>query len=299
MKKKLISALLLTGMLMLTCTGCGNQNTELPDSEPEREIDVCLDAYEVAGGLLSVTETGGVSEYGSIGLLAAQGETIGDALTFSGYSAIEPVLEGDVFEGWMEYTAVTSVDEDGFENCAYEIVSEELYTTEQLLEMTVPDHAVNYVAKWAGIPAEDYFTADAWDDGFSSGSFSFSANGGSMSFHESDGTIYDSAFYTYWLEDGQALNDIMGTEYGAALISVEKEGSEFAGWTLYEADSAFWNSESVEDEGITSFLYDTEHEDTRYLLLKNAAVIREAASTEELCGLSIEGKSYYAEANWN
>lgn len=307
MKKKLISALLMAGML-LSCAACGNQNTDNvePTPEPglveadERTIDVYLDSYEC--GLLRVMEDGEEQEYGSIGLLAAQGDTIGGLLNHSGFSELTPVSDEDEFEGWMEYKLIITTDEDGFETFTYELVSEELYTTEQLLERTVADYAVDYVAKWASIPVEDYFneTADAWDVITTSGSFSFSANGGTMSFHEYDDREYDNPTYTYWLESGQALNDVMGTESAAALIDVTKDGAEFTGWTLYEADSAWWNNEIVEEDDITSYLYDEQYEDTRYLLLANAEIIRENSPTEELCGMSVEdGKSYFALANWN
>lgn len=306
MKKKLISALLMTGML-LTCAACGSQNTGTVEPTPdpdlvevERDIDVGLNPYEC--GLLRVTEDGEEQEYGGIGLLGAEGDTIGDLLSDSGYSNLTPVSDEDEFEGWMEYKVDTSTDEFGFGSYEYELVSDELYTTEQLLARTVSDYAVEYVAKWASIPVEDYFntTADAWDYVTTSGSFSFSANGGTMSFHEYDGTEYDNPTYTYWLEAGQALNEVMGTEFAAALIDVKQDGAEFTGWTLYEADSAWWNDEIVEEDDISSFLYDENYEDTRYLLLSNAVMIRENSPTEELCGMSVEeGKSYFAQANWN
>lgn len=306
MKKKLISVLLLAGMLLI-CAACGSQNTGETDPTPdpdlaevERSIEVNLNPYVC--GFLRVMEDGEEREYDAIGLLGAEGETIGELLSNSAFSDLTPVSDGDEFEGWMEYAVITSTDADGFDSFTYERVSDELYSTEQLLARTVPDYAVEYVAKWAGIPVEDYFntTADAWDYVTTSGSFSFSANGGTMSFFEHDGTEYDSPYYTYWLEAGQALNDVMGTESAAALISVEKEGAQFTGWTLYEADSAWWNSESADEDGISSFLYNEEYEDSRYLLLANAGIIRENASSEELCGISVEdGKSYFAQANWN
>lgn len=300
MKKKLISILLM-GTMLLAAAGCGAQDTEGSASDPdvEKTIEVNLEGYSEAGGILAVSYTDEeTAEYDGIGMLAAEGETIGDVFTESGYESVEPKLEGDVFEGWLEYTKVSSTDEDGFESTIFEFVSEDLYSTEELFELTVPDHAVNYVAKWAGIALEDYFKTNAWDNASTAGSFSFSANGGSMSFYTSDGDEYESAVYTYWLEDNQALNEIMGTEGCDGLIGIKNEGKEFAGWTLYEADSAFWNSEPVEEDGITSFLYDTENEDVKYLILTNATVIREASPTEEICALASEGRSYYAEANW-
>lgn len=300
MNKKLISVLL-AGVMLFAVAGCGTQNSEDLSDGFERTIEVNLDAYSENGGMLSVVEIdaedGETAEYGSVGILAAEGETIGEALNGCGYLSIEPQCEGDEFEGWLEYTIVTSTDEDGIESTANEFVSEKLYSTEELLKIVVTGES-NYIAKWAGISLEDYFKMDAWDGGTSTGSFSFSANGGTMGFYTKDGTEFENPVYTYWLDDGQALNDIMGTEAGDALINIENEGKEFAGWTVYEADSVFWNNEPVEEDDMTSFLYDQENEDTKYLLLRNATVIREASPTEEICAFTVIGKSYYAVANW-
>lgn len=316
---------MLTGILVLASTGCGNQSAETaavsqteteiettaePEAESEdeewidREIDVCLNSYDENGGMISITETNfdGSSEtfeFGLLGILAAEGETIGSALDFSGYSDIAPVSSDYTFEGWLEYVDVQSVDEDGFDTFHYELLTDKMYTTEQLLALTIPDHGVNYVAKWAEIPVEEYFHDDVWENAESSGAFAFYANGGTMTFFSYTGNELESDNYTYWLDEGMALNDVMGTEYWDALIDITKDGAEFTGWTLYQGDSAFWNSEETNEDDITNFLFDPDDEDTRYLLLRNAEVIRELASSEELCGISLEpGKCYFAEANW-
>lgn len=298
--KKLIFSLLLSTSLLAACAGCGEQS-QTPDDfdDVEWEIEVNLEGYQQEDGVIRFKEADGTdSETGGLGILAAEGMTIGDALSACGYSDLDPVREGDTFEGWMEYKTVTTEDEDGFETTDMVAIPEKLYTTAELMDMTVHADGVNYVAKWAGIPAEDYFVVDAWDYVSTAGVFSLSANGGSMTFRDSDGMEGNFAAYTYWLEDGQTLHDIMGTEYYAELTDITKEGAEFVGWTLYQADSIFWNSESVEDEEITYFLVDEENEDVRYLLLTNAVIVEEAISTEELFDLSLEG-NYFAEANWN
>lgn len=298
MKQKLLSALLACALLM--CTACGGQTApEDADDYFEYDIDVTLNAYSEAGGTLLLTDGDGTFDSDLLGLLGAEGMTIGEVV-YDSFSAVEPVLEGDTFEGWMEYTEDVVVDEDGFESSSYVLVSDTLYSTEELMELTLPDHAVFYVAKWASVPTEEYFAPlDAWDSGSSSGAFTFSANGGVMTFQQSDGSEISGTTYTYWLEDGQALNDIMGVDFYASLISVEQDGAEFAGWTLYEGDSVFWNDESVDEEDLTCFYQPEEDPDFQYLLLRNARVIRENAPTEELCGMSMTGTCYYAEANWN
>lgn len=304
--KKIITLSL--AALFLLCAACGGQVTASPDPElspePDREIEVNLDAYDMDGGLIYFTWDDGnggteTQETGLIGLLAAEGETIGSAMTASGFFSIEPFREGDTFEGWAPYTTSDSIDEDGFTTTIYTLDTEHLYSTEELLALTVPAQGLNFVAKWASIPAEDYFQVEPWDVVSTAGAFAFSANGGSITFAEDDGSTFTHDNYTYWLEEGQALSELMGTEFFASIVDVEKEGAEFVGWALYEGDNVYWDSEDPGEESLTCFLFDETYEDTRYLLLENAALIREAASTEELCGLAVGEKCYFAQAVWN
>lgn len=301
---------LLATLLMVTSCGTSNQSEAGAASEPEqeidREIDVWLEGYDRIGGMIHMTELdldGNPMEsaYGGIGILAAEEETIGSALDHAGYSDLQPVLEGDVFEGWMEVVEEVVLDEYDFEETVRKVLPEKIYTTEELLALTVPAQGVTYVAKWESVPAESYFEpVDAWetDDVFTVGSFSFSANGGLMSFHHADGSGSQWPEYAYWLEDGQALNEIMGTDNGAALIGVEKEDAEFLGWTLYEAESVFLGDEPFEAEGILCFMYDSE--DSGYCtVLKNPVLIGEQMSTEQLCAMSVTGTNYFAVAEWS
>lgn len=303
MKKKLLS-IFFSSLLLLSAVGCGSQPPEDLDEELPPEIEFTMEAYQDADGILRLTqkdETGAESiiETGGLSITVTKGETVESAMTYFDYVSIEPFREGDTFEGWMEYSVTITVDEDGFEDYTSEIVSDKLYTTEDLMAMTVTTPGY-YVAKWASIPVEDYFSAaDAWHYINTSGAFAFSAAEGTMTFQQADGTQLQSSHYTYWLEEGQALNDIMGVDSYAALIGIEKEGATFTGWTLLEGDSMYWNNEPADDDTITSFFFDPTDEDVQYLLLSNAVIIRESASTEELCGLSMESnKCYYAVANW-
>lgn len=296
MDKKLC-ALLLGLLLALSCAACG--------TEKEATIDITLNGCADGEGLLSVTETDEngnavTNEYDLVGLLAVPGETLAETLARLDFADLTPLREGDTPEGWMEYTETVTTDEDGFETCEYALVSDRIYSTEELLAMKAERNA-NYVVKWAGIPAEDYFDPDVWypEEDTSGGIFAFSANGGLMNFHEADGREYDAPAYTYWLEGGEALNDIMGTESWAALLETEKEGATFTGWTVYEADSFFWSDEETEEDGYTRFLYSEQDANAQYLLLENAVCIRDNASTEELCGFTVTDKSYFAVANWN
>lgn len=306
MKKKIAALFAMFAVMLAMVVGCASAPPQQAEEEVDREIDISLDAYEMVGAVLSVKENDGSGnivdgEYGGIGILAAEGETIGSALDHAGYSDLQPVLDGDVFEGWMEVVEEIVLDEFDFEDTIRKVLPEKLYTTKELLALTVPDHAVTYVAKWESVPAESYFEpVDAWetDDVTTSGSFSFSANGGTMKFLNPDGTEYEWTEYGYWLEDGQALNEIMGTESVDSLIGIEKEGAKFLGWTLYQADSIFLNEELVEEEGILCFPYESIYY-SGYTLLKNPVLVGEQMPTEQLCAMSVTGTNYFALAEWS
>lgn len=292
MKKVLICVLVIVALLL---SGCGKQEVSVAETEPDREIDICLNAYDGVISALEKDMDGNPvpCEYGSISVLGATGEPIVNGFTSSGYSDLIPLREGDSFEGWMECRY-----DDALGN--YFIVSETVYSTEELMAMPVPGESVEYVAKWAGIPIEEYFEVDPYEDASSSGTFSLSANGGSLQFLTSDNEEYSCTSYGYSLEEGQALNDIMGTEWNDALIGIAKDGEVFTGWTVYMAEDFFLSGEPSEEEDMLSVVYDENGSDgVWYALLRNATVVDENMSTEQLCGLTCYGENYLAIAIWS
>lgn len=310
MKKKMFAECMILALMLTMMAGCASdqpdQVGENVGEEVDREIDISFDTCEINGAYLYVKEddgNGGIqeSELDGLGILAAEGETIGSALEHGGYLEVTPVLEGDVFEGWMEYVEVVTLDEFGFEESAYELLTDNIYTTEELLALPVDADGAMYVAKWAGIPVEGYFRdREAWESGVTtSGSFSLRSGGGQMLFQEADGAAYSVSSYTYWLEEDATLGETMGTEYGASLLALDNYGAMFSGWTLYEADSTFWNEEPVEEDGITCFLIDERDPSAGYDVLVNAVLCGEDISTDQLYNMSCADTNYYAIATWD
>ena len=291
-KNVLICVLTIAALLV---SGCGKQEIPAVETEPDRQIDISLmDHYGMISVQVDQMDGALVSEeYNSISVLGAAGEPMGNC--FTGYHSITPVLDGDSFEGWMECRY-----DDELGN--YVIVSETLYATEELMAMPVPEQPVEYVAKWAGIPVEEYFVSgisDALEGASTSGIFALCGNGGSIQFLNSYGDQYTSVGYGYELEEGQALNDVMGTEYGDSLIGISKDGAEFTGWTVYMAEDLFWSTEIVEEQDMLCLVYDeNSYEGVLYAILRNAAVVDENMSTEQLCGMACYGENYLAMANW-
>ena len=147
MKKNLLA--LLTALCLIFAAACL--------AEEEVQVDVSFEGYSNASGKLYVTWTDKADELDGLGLIGTVGQTIGEMLQNNGILSVEPVLQGDKFEGWMEVAETVTVDEFGFEDTVYSLVPDQCYTTDELMALTVPEHNVTYVAKWAGIPAEEYF----------------------------------------------------------------------------------------------------------------------------------------------
>lgn len=122
--------------------------------------------------------------------------------------------------------------------------------------------------------------------------FTLSANGGTMLFDAEED--FESTLHTYFVEGGYSLEDAMKSETENALISVEKDGAQFAGWSVYVGDSAQFLDTQAEKDGAECFMLGV----GTYLLLENCESYRTYISTEELCELICNGKYYYAVANW-
>lgn len=332
--KKIISIILLVCVFMLSLVGCSNNkmtnqdnNIEEPnkvisdsssedisntpsDINPEEisnELYFTFDAHGLAGGMLAVTELSDegstvVNESVSWMFETTENEKIKNALQKTGIVAINPMLENDIFEGWIIFKENITVDPDGYETCSYEKISDEkLYSTTEIFEMDMPNHNLIFMAKWANIPMEEYSIEEITDKPLlDTCYFSLDANGGTMTFSDVETPNFELEKYNYWLNEGNSLKDTMtgSVVNSATLLSVQKAGARFTGWTVYEADLINWSSEEILEEGTKNFLYDQNDEAFRYIYLQNCSLYSENASTEEIKNISYNGKHYYAIANW-
>ena len=316
MKNKLISTLLVICLALISFSGCNNQNNIIDDNiemisgdiEQEESLYVTFDAYGEAFGMLTVnqtTETGNTeaNESMSWSFDAVHTEKISSLLERNKVLSIEPYNEdNDIFEGWIVYREIITIDDEGFETYSYEKLSADtIYSTNEILEMTVPDFNITFVAKWKNVALEDYsmgsFSKERIMD---TGYFSLYANGGTMTFSDDETENFKLERYNYWLNENDTLNDVMTGSIinSAKLLSIEKENATFTGWTVYEADSINWSSEEISGDGYTYFLYNPNDEDFKYLMLENSRLYSSNASTEEISQIIYTGNSYYAVANW-
>ena len=268
MKKKLL--VLLTALCLIFSAACL--------AEEESQVDVSFEGYLNAGGKLHVTWADETDEIDGLGLIGTVGQTFGEMLQNNGILSVEPVLEGDTFEGWMEVAETVSVDEFGFEDTVYSLVPDQCYTTEELMALTVPEHNVTYVAKWAGIPAEEYF-APYEEETIVMPSITLLSGEGNWS--------------VATVEPGQTFGEVLELD---AMDVVAPEGKIFVGWTVYEYNvEAMETSETcVEEDGVLCFeLFEDYH-----MVLREYTVCHELLSTEALSAMVCEASDHVVVATW-
>ncbi len=313
MMNKRITALFLAVLMFISLlSGCGYKEVEEPEAtfepgnevidETEGEITVNIDSYIQIGGMLNVTtEDGEVHETGAWSFAASEGEKLGDVLKRGGVVNVEPILEGDTFEGWMVFKDIVTTDSDGLMNFTFELASgDTIYTTQELMELTVPSHDVTYIVKWASLSIEEYFAEEDYmysED--TTGAVILNANGGNMKFSMEGSDEIDSPIYVYWLEDGESVNAIAAdSEMWHTFVIAEKDGAELVDWNVYAGDSVEWSSEKSTEEGVTSLDYDNRYEGFEYINITNCTTYNSNMSTEDLFELVNDGKCYVAIANW-
>lgn len=308
MKKwKLI--LTLTLAVTIGFTACGKQGDDdgedkvLTVEEAEKlihegnQFDVTFDGYEEAGGRVALTYEDGTEEtFGGAGYIGAEGLKVRDVLAVNEIKKLEAVHEDDTFEGWMEYKIVLH-DEEDWTSEEYVKVSDDLYTMDEVLNRKIEDYSLMYVAKWAGMPAEEYFADEVVDMGDMSNvdvepSFTLFANGGMMTFDAEE--PYESDMYTYYWTTGKSLDDAMHSEWDDPLGKIEKDGEEFTGWTVYVGDTVEWPDAMTDVDEAQCF----EISEFWYIQVNNCKVYGENVSTEDLLKIVSKGDCYYAVANW-
>ena len=260
-------------------------------AEEENQVDVSFESYMEAGGVLHVTWTDDAYETGGLGIGGMPGQTIGEALQNNGILSMEPMLEGDVFEGWMEVELITTVDEDGWDWTEYSLIPEPVYTTEALMNLVVPDHNVMYVAKWAGIPAGEYY-APCEEETAALPSITLMCGEGSMLISGEE-EQYEANWSVAMIEPGQAFGEVLEMDTRELIAP---EGKVFAGWTVLDyATAAMEISETpVEKEGVLCFkMFEDYH-----MVLHDYYACAEMLTTDKLAEYACEGLDHMVIAVW-
>lgn len=312
MKKRPLLAVLVTLALILSLAGCGSTD---PGSVSEENsgagsagVEVADEGYITLDGYYNtlVISTNDADfptyETQSVVYAGAVGTTLAEAMAAIGDVSVEAVAEGDTFEGWMEFVVHIETDADGFDTYTYERVSDTLYTTEEVLAKPFAREEMVYTAKWAGMDMDSYYVEEDYMWTSDSMAIALDANGGTMTYQFAEGESYDCEFYTYWLMEGETINDLAAQPENGydPMVSIQKEGAEFAGWTVYVGDSLNWSSEASAEDGEMSLETGMDIEGFEYVILGNGALYMDSVTTEELFALVCDGvTNYYARANWN
>ena len=321
---KRFSALLLALCLMLCGVAFADEVVKDADfeaaygefMEEDAGVELTFDTYHPDGtvmlhyeeedffeeGVFVEGETMGITVYAD--LLP----TVGDVFAASGYRNLTVSCETGEFEGWMIFEYVAVLDEYGFEDWQYVMVSESgvYLTTEEVMAMPMPETGIMFVAKVSDVAEEDYFapvevdmTDVEWGNYYT---FVFDANGGEIVMTES--REWSTNFTEYWVPEGSTVVDEMTEEVadGVVYFSPEKEGAEFLGWNVYSGDDLQYSDGSNMEGSDAQFFrivdpYDPEY--VSYVMLTNCETYGENVPTEELWSIVLEGRSYYAVAQWS
>ncbi len=217
------------------------------------------------------------------------------------------------FEGWMIYEVLECVDDAGDVVEVFERMDEALYSTEEILNRTVADNNIAFVAKWESIGEDEYFNYSDDEDGDWNGihTFAVSGNGGSLVIKDS-AENFNGSTDSYYGEFRSSENVAKAVSF--KIVSAEKTGAVLSGWTVYEADRIEIDSIPASvakengglppwgDPDLKHFLFDEYVEDgvemNTFIGLWSSKLIDTAMSTEDLYNLGGNDKSYYAVANW-
>ena len=279
-----ILAALLALLLLSVCAYC-------EEEDPMYNFD--FDAY---GGILSITYSdGSVEETGGWGFSTSfdEGQTTGELL--KGFDIAELTVtnenEEEVFEGWLLFELTSVEDEDGFSESIYTPLNDIPLTTEEMLATPAADTYTIFAAKWASIPAEEYFQ-DTWSDTeviYMAAATLFS-NEGVMLMHGAEEN-YEAAVSVGTTEPGLTVGEVLDLDN---LLSVTREGYEFAGWTVYNAGMIENTDVMPEDENLVWF----ETFENWYSILHDCTVIAENIDTDALREIVCGETDLFIVAQW-
>lgn len=286
--------------LLLTLVACSKEGNIDVDLNPlPDEKYATIDGYGLHGGMLSMIWDGEQTETGAMDFIVVEGQTVKEALENAGIKELSAFNEYDTFEGWLVFDVEITPGDDGFDIFTYTLTSETVYTTEELMNLTIPATQVTYVAKWAGLETSAYFVEeDYMFDETTTGSFILHTNEGALYYtSSSDNGVYDCESYTYWMEDGLTLNDLSQTGEWDTFNRVENESKTFVGWKVYEGTEVTWSSDNYVTTTQTAFEY-MDYEGFEYLVITDCVQLEGYKTTEEIMEIINNSKVYYALAVW-
>ena len=295
--QKIILLILSAALAMAVFAGCGD--TKIDQS---KEVSVTLDAYIASISYTEKDESGTSTEYytSSITMSGHPGQTVSAVLDKTSLSDFKLVCEDDVFEGWIVYNEQVTVDSDGFEMVTFERAQDELLSDKQMRSYKLGENNVTFVAKWKGIPNDEYVdmyegTGDDFedDDPYSGYYLSLIANGGVIYMGESE-PYDDIALGGYALLTDETLNAAIDDK----IVKVEKDRATFDGWKIYTANDYDIVYEEPKNLAANEICIYLGSEIYGYQVLKDYELYGENLTTEEMINIQCEDVHYFVIASW-
>jgi len=194
--------------------------------------ELVMDAYE---GFFEFLEENGSSFYGEIDswneTLKKGFESVNDVtLNYYNWTMTDPQKDGATFEGWLEFTMEKVEDGWGYTN--YVLVSENLLTTDQVINKK-PTTNTTYAAKWSDVEISDYYKTEEEELIFE---VELLGNGGKLSVSQTgeDGTVTEvlGNRMRYELLGGTTLKSVIDA-HTIKVLGALKDCAEAKTWTLY------------------------------------------------------------------
>lgn len=292
--KKIIIKLSVLCMLIVTLVGCVSKQ---PNDDLDSTKLLYIDAYSIHEmAMIYLTDMGDETlETGSIEFEITAGKTVEEIIKLSDYMFKDVVCEYDIFEGWLQYEVIITPGDDGFDVFTYELVSDQVISTEEMLSSVIDGSKnISFTAKWASLPIEDYYTdEEEFVEGYT-GVVALTANGGKIATIMGDKVFSEEETTILGLAQGENnLNDsFKNNKYS---IDITKQQSTLNGFTVYQADAL----NLVYEDCAKGYWFGKDFEglDT-WITMTNETLVSENMSIEEVYQLEPNNGVYFVIANW-
>ena len=294
--KKLFMRVLTLCMALGMLVGCQQDNND------KKTYLLTIDGYTMydMAMLYFVSTDNEVLETGSIDFELVEGQTVKEIAALSGYTFKDAKTENyDTFEGWLQYDVIITQDEQGCEVYEYQLASQDVLTTDQMLESVMPkDKNICFTAKWAGVDVGEYYVehddTSEYFEGYQ-GVVAISSNGGSIKTVGNAGDVrVEEEATIFGLSDVETClqESFVSNEYS---FEITKEGATLKGWKVYKADALNIRYEQVDHGYWFGVDYDG---NSSWITMTNETLVSENMSTDDVYNLKPGLGVYYAIANW-
>lgn len=240
--------------------------------------------------------------HGGFSLSAIAGFSIQSQIEHSFQIKEDPTRPGATFEGWARFK-----EENGVYTFMPQSSKDPYFTTEEMMNSTMPGYHVHFSPKWSDIDIEDYhpiYFQTVLDANGGKVSFSYSGKGDEDEVRVDE---FESKIHMASQTARKSLKQLLEENEGK-INGINKPGEILKDWTLYQAETvvhAFYEEgetvvASTENRKVIPFDTFTDGDGTKvnvYLIVEGYKLIANNVSTEKILN-DYKGANYYAVANW-